>query len=233
MIEFHTDDLSKSAGWKTDLAEFSNFLSLVDDPAAARSMLLSLGVEANRADDLVGRYARDARRVLLDSRHQRDRYVLDIQQRLEAELTEEGLDVPAGELEVLVRRLVPTASLAAALSASIPDQRLQTPPSSATIVINQQFIEHAAGVVAQTISGGVNLGTPLDEILRLVRQVGGDGSDGLETAARELADVGAPSANRVTARQKLRAFLIRNGQRIESAAFATAWKWLESQMGGN
>ena len=116
MIEFYSDDLSKSGGWKSDLAEFSNFLSLVDDPAAARSMLLTLGVEANRADDLVGRYARDARRVLLDSRHQRDKYVLDIQQRLEAELTEEGLDVPAAELEVLVRRLVPTTSLAAALS---------------------------------------------------------------------------------------------------------------------
>lgn len=233
VIEFYSDDPSRSTEWKTDLAEFSNFLSLVDDPAAARSMLLTLGVEVNRADDLVGRYARDARRVLLDSRHQRDRYVLDIQQRLEAELTEEGLEVPAGELEALVRRLVPTTSLAVALSTTLPVQRLQASPSSPLIVINQQFIEHAAGVVAQTISGGVSLGTPLDEILKLIRQVGGDGSDGLEIAARELADVGAPAANRITARQKLRAFLIRNGQRVETAAFATAWKWLESQMGGN
>jgi hypothetical protein len=77
----------------------------------------------------------------------------------------------------------------------------------------------------------VHFGTPVADILALIREVGATDSDDLEVAALELADASAPPAIRITARQKLKSFLIRNGSRLEASTFASVWKWAESQIG--
>lgn len=231
VIEFFSDGASDAEGWKADLVEFSNFLNIVDNPQAAKSMLLSLGVENERADDLVTRYSRDARRVLLDSRHERDRITLGIQQRLEAELSDDESGVSAAALEQLVKQLVPTTPLSTmrAIAGATPMEGVVTAPP--TVIINQQYFEHVEGIVAQNISGTVTLGTPAEDLIALVREFGGERPDHMENAVREVADPGAPVETRIKARQALKAFLIRNGERIEAAAFQIAWKWLEAQIG--
>jgi hypothetical protein len=187
-------------------------------------MLVGLGVEPSQADGLVHRYARDARRVLLDARHERDRKLLAIQQRLESELSDADLVVSARDLSILVQSLVPTQPLS--LTTGSESSR---PP---TVVVNHQVIEHVEGVVAQTLHGDVRYGTPADDLLRLISELGGLESFALEDATRQLADPGAPTSTRVTARHRVKSFLVRNANRIESSIYQVVWNWAEGQFGG-
>lgn len=232
VIEFHGNGPSAADGWKSDFEEFSRFISLVDDPSAAKHMLAALGIEESKADEIVTRYARDTRRVMLDTKQQRERAILAVQQQLESELSEEAPRVPAVDIDALIQKLVPQGPFKTAppFSAAATGQIL---PPQPTVIVNQQFIHRVEGIVAQSISGAVNVGTPLHEIAELIQQHGGELAAALETDARELADTGAPTATRIGARQRIKTFLIRNGARIEAAAFQAAWKWAESQIGGD
>jgi hypothetical protein len=233
VIEFHSESSKQSGSWQADLAEFSNFLGLVDDPAAATAILLGLGVQQRRAEELVSRYGRDARRVLLDSKHQKERLILAVQQQLEAELTDEGLLISATELEVVVRSLIPNSPFAASPTFEAITAGSRNDQSTPSVVINQQFINRVEGVVAQNVSGGMTVGTPMTDLIRLIQELGADHSEELEVAVHELEDPEAPVSLRRGALQKLQAFLIRNGERLESAAFATAWKLLEQKWLGH
>jgi hypothetical protein len=161
VIEFFRErDTSASSGIGADLAEFNEFLGLIDDAAAAAAMLVGLGVEPSRADELVARYSRDARRVLLDARHERDRKVLAIQQQLEAELTDEELSISGVELTRLVQSLVPVAPLTFPVAGN---RHAQLGTGQPSIVVNQQIIQRVEGIVAQQVSGDIHYGTPLDQ----------------------------------------------------------------------
>lgn len=230
VIEFFSDRSPAETTWNEDLSEFSAFFDLVDTPDVATKMLLALGVEPERAGHLVFRYSREVRRVRLDTKQERERRMLQIQQQLEAELLDDPMLVSTDVLDEMVKRLVPVSPLGSSSSSplSIQSQGNQTP----TVLIQQQIFQRVEGVVAQNIQGTVNVGTPLGDVIGLIREYGGAHLEDLENAARELADQGAPPAARLGARQKIKAFLQRNAVRIEGAAFNTAWKWVESQIGG-
>ena len=233
VIEFHSDSAAQSDSWQADLAEFSSFLGLVDEPGAATEVLLGLGLTRARAEELVARYGRDTRRVMLDTRHQKDRLVLAVQQQLEAELTDEGLEIPAAELETLLRSLIPNSPFNASPAFAAITSGLARIAPTPTVVINQQFIDRVEGVVAQNVTCGVHVGTPMTDLLRPIQEVGQERSEELQVAVRELEDAEAPVSLRHGALQMLQSFLIRNGERLEAAAFATAWKLLEAKWLGH
>lgn len=225
VIEFFGEGLSAGPGMSTELAEFNEFLGLLDDPAAASAMLVALGVDPLRVDDLVARYVRDARRVLMDARHERDHKMLQIHQQLESELAEEDLPVSAHELTKLVQRLVPAPSLALGAAALSGDR-------GPSVVINTQVFERVEGVVAQNLNGPVNFGTPVDDLIKLIRTSEDHNRLALEDAVKQLADPGTPSSTRISARQKVRGFLIRNAGRIEGSMYNAIWEWVTGQIGG-
>jgi hypothetical protein len=205
-----------------ELQEFAQFLNIVDDPEAAKQMLISLGVTPDRANGLVAHYARNARRVLVDTKHTRERLILDIQQQLESELVDEVPDVSSEELGALVRQLVPESPFAA----SATTRSLAAGHGGTRPVINVQIFERVEGIVSQHINGRVAVGTPAAELIELVRQLGDDAAEDLEAKARELADPGAPQPARIRARQALKNFLLRNSARIEQSAYTGAWNWV-------
>lgn len=228
VIEFYGEPGMTAESVGTELEEFTQFLGLLDEPLAAEQMLQGLGINRSIAVELTARYAKEARRVLLDTKHERDRRMLNIQQQLESELVDQLDSVPASEIEGLVRALVPASPFTAS-----PVTRQLAPGAapSSQITINQQVFQHVEGVVAQNVNGTVSLGTPADQLIALVREAGGDARSTLEADARELADTGAPSSAKIGARQRLKEFVARNGQRVEAAAFQMIWKWLEAQTG--
>ncbi|MDH6180160.1 hypothetical protein M2152_000342 [Microbacteriaceae bacterium SG_E_30_P1] len=228
VIEFYGEPGTTAAEMSTELQEFTAFLSVIDEPEAAERMLNEMGLEPRRARELVAKYSKEARRVLLDTKHERDRRTLAIQQQLESELVDELQAVPPAEIERWVQELVPHSPFA-----SSPYTQ-KTLPGSAfpQLVVQQQFFHHVEGVVAQNVNGSITFGTPADDLIKLIREFGGDSMNALESDTRELSDPGAPAPARIGARQRLKDFLVRNGNRIEGAAFATVWKWLEGQLGG-
>lgn len=222
VVEFFGEPGMNPGTVSDELREFAEFLNIVDDPEAAKQMLISLGVTPDRANGLVAHYARNARRVLVDTKHTRERLILDIQQQLESELVDEVPDVSSEELGALVRQLVPESPFAAsAATRSLAAGHGGTPP-----VINVQIFERVEGIVSQHINGQVAVGTPAAELIELVRQLGDDAAEDLEAKARELADPGAPQPARIRARQALKNFLLRNSARIEQSAYTGAWNWV-------
>lgn len=228
VIEFFGEEVGSQDAVRQDFAEFEMFLRLIDDPNAASAMLVGLGVQPREADKLATRYARDARRVLLDARHERDRRMLAVQQQLESELSDENLPVTPNELSRLVESLVPLSPLSLPLGAgSARPSATQT----SNITINSQVVHRAEGIVAQHIEGDIAYGTPLDDLLTLIRGSVEQEDLAMEAAAKQVADPGAPTATRLKARQQLKTFLLRNAARLEEETFRTIWGWLESQIG--
>lgn len=229
VIEFYAEPGMTPESVGTELEEFAQFLGLLEEPFAAEQMLQELGLDRSIATELTARYAKEARRVLLDTKHERDRRMLSIQQELESELTDQLGSISASDIEGLVRALVPASPFTASL---MTKQLAPADAPASQITINQQIFQHVEGVVAQNINGAVSLGTPADQLIELVREAGGDARCALEADARELADRGAPTPARIGARQRLKEFIARNGQRLEAATFQMIWKWLEAQIGG-
>lgn len=228
VIEFYGEG-DHGRDLQSELEEFTEFLNLLGDTDAATTMLVKLGLPPSRARELVGRYAREARRVQLDVKHQRSQRVLSIQQQLESELVDEIPHLGIEQIGDLVEQLVPTSPFSgnmALTQASGP-----SPGPSTSYVFAEQYIVHAEGVVANKIDGPVSIGTSTAELIALVREFQGGDSEVLEIAAREATDEGAPAGARLRARQLLVAFLRRNAGRIEEAAFKSAWAILEQRTG--
>lgn len=160
VVEFFGEPGMTADTVSDELQEFARFLNLVEDAASAEEMLQGMGVAPARASELVQKYARAARRVLVDTKHTRERLILGIQQQLESELVDELPEVATSELGDLVGRLVPTSPFEASpatrgLSGSANQLGAQTGSSS---LINVQIIQRVEGIVAQNLNGPVTLG---------------------------------------------------------------------------
>lgn len=222
VIEFFGEPGMNADVVSDELQEFAQFLNIVEDSATAEQMLLRLGVTPDRAGGLVAKYAKAARRVLVDTKHTRERMILEIQQQLESELIDELPALSTAELGDLVSHLVPSSPFAASPETRSLAAGQDGPPHT----VNVQIFQRVEGLVAQNVNGPVTVGTPAAELIQLVRQFGDDSAEALETSARELADPGAPQPARLRARQVLKNFLLRNATRIEKSVYDSALKWV-------
>jgi hypothetical protein len=228
VYEFFADPSTTGVELKRNIEEFSQFLDLVENAPAAEAMLKQLGVDSGKASEIVTRYSKEIRRVRLDLKHERERVLLQVRQRLEAELSDEARSVAASVLDRLVNALVPTQPFS-------PFPRLldegQRPAVAPQVSISQQFIGRVEGIVAQTINGSTSMGVDAAELFELITRYGPHRAVELTTAVHQLEDVGAPTPVRLRARQRLLSFLARASERVEDAAVAIAIKYVESKVG--
>ncbi|WP_405780875.1 hypothetical protein OG512_13755 [Streptomyces sp. NBC_01378] len=214
-------------------SEFSNFLDLcTSDPDAAEIELSSRGLARGSASDIVTRYGRSVRRINTDLRHERETRMLSIRHRLESELLEmnEGGAISSGDLATLVNSLTPNPSalntIGAIATSSIPHVQ-----ANATITVNQQIFQNLQGTVIQSVQGTVHLGTEAKQLLELVATHGGDDAASLESAVHELEDPDARQAERLGAKAKLSAFMLKLRGTVEAAGLAALQKYIESKLG--
>jgi len=228
VVEFFGDARISVGGLRDEMERFAHFLSLIDDHGDAVAMIVGLGLDHARASELVGRYSRDARRVLLDTKHEREKRLLSVQQQLETELSDEASEVSSDVIATLVQQLIPSSPFSASeLTGGLAGPGTAQPQ----VVVNQQFFNHVEGLVAQNLSGPVAVGTTPEALLDAIRAFGGAEAFDLQAALAELNDEQAPTPARIGARQRLKDFLSRNGERVEAAAFRMIWSWLEMRIG--
>ena len=234
VIEFFGEAGATNISFSDKLSEFNAFLGVLDDSAAASAMLIGIGVETSRAEELVTRYSKEARRVLVDARHERDRRILAIQHQIESELIDEQLPMSVDALASVVQALVPmpSRSLGIAGPTSPSAAELAGPAVAISNTTNIQYVARVEGIVAQNLEGGVHLGPPVDALLALIRSSDDMQKLALEDAAKQLADPQAPTATRISARQRLKDFLLRNAARVEAKGFNEIWDWLSEQISG-
>lgn len=236
IYEFFGDIPKGETGLATEFADFTKLLDLcASNQAAAEAILLAKNVSPREVIDILSRYGKEAKRLQVDLKHDRERKILGIRQRLESELVDV---LPAGlnwlSVDALVESVVP--SIRGTSSALLIDQsplRLAAHhnASQVTINLNYQAIEAVNGIVAQEIRGDQHLTTNDLELLKLVQEHGGSNKSELASAVHELADKSAPSTGRLVARQKLKKFVAGLGSKAGDIATGLLQKYIETQLG--
>jgi hypothetical protein len=231
IFEFHGDEENQSLSISEEFSEFSTFLDLcISNPSDAESLLkTSKELDTKVVYEIVERYAREAKRLVIDLKHERERKMLGVRHRLEAELAEV---IPAnfdwGIINNLVDAAIPKINgVGSALG--VPFQ-LST-ASAMTVNIQPQIINSVNGIVAQEIIGDQYIDKDAKSLLDLIQKYGGEKSSDLVSAVHELTDESAPQSGRLTARQKLKKFILGLGSRIGDVAVGVLQAYIESQLG--
>ncbi|WP_225810412.1 hypothetical protein [Streptomyces spinosus] len=233
VYEFFGDSDLLPQEMSQQFSEFSDFLDLcASDPDSAEAELAARGVGRASATDIVTRYGRSVRRINTDLRHEREARMLSIRHRLESELLDisEGGEIDSTVLDSFVSSLTPSPTASNSIGAISATSVSHFPPG-ATINVNQQIFQNLQGTVVQSVQGTVHLGAEAKELLQLIASHGGAEAGALESAVHELEDPDARQAERLGAKARLSAFLLRMRDTVEAAGLAALQKYLESKLG--
>jgi hypothetical protein len=204
----------------------------LSNPAAAEGLLLSRNVDAKQVEAIVTRYAKEAYRLQVDIKHDRERKLLAIRQRLESELSEVLPPAAWTSIQALVERRIPSASGILA-SFAIDSAPLPNPAQyrSLTVNLNPQIIQEVNGVVSHEIRGNANIGPRGEELLALIEAHASDQSMQLSSAVHQLSDPNLPQAERLTASSKLKAFLYKVAPEVSKAGLNVLQAYIEHKLG--
>ena len=191
-----------------EFKDFSEFMNLcTTDPSRAELILQHKDVSQANITQILTRYGKEARRLQVDMRQDREQKVLRIRHRLESELMDAmPTDVDLAAIGALVERTIPSVvGPHSLLQLSAPTNTFAA--NNLTLNVNPQYVQTVHGIVAQEIFGDVDLNQNDQELLRLFAKYGAQQQTDLDSALRELKDESAPKPGRLTAKQKIGKFL--------------------------
>lgn len=227
--EFFGDDEVSTSALSEKFAEFSGFMdACIQNPDSARTSLASSNLDNREVQELVLKYSREARRLHIDLKHDRERRFLNIKQELESQLAEYVVDENDWiALNQIVENSIPqVASLSNVLGGGFKQiQPIQN------LYVNSQVIETANGIISKEISGTVNLSHEAKELISLIEQYANNDKEELVSAVHELSDESVRESDRLSAKQKLKGFLLSCGSKVESVAMGVLQTFIESQLG--
>lgn len=212
--------------------EFSSFMDTCSrDPGNAAALLKSTSLNKAEVFQLVDRYGKEARRLHIDLRQEREMKLLTIRHQLESELSEHvRTDHDWQVIDRVVDSTLP--SLNSVSSAISVDQKSMVTTSQNFIVnVNPQIIDTVNGVIAQQIIGDQHLGPDAKQLLEIIDQYAGQRKTELTSALHELTDTGAKDEDRLVAKHKLKGFLLSVGGKIGDVATGVLQASIESQLG--
>jgi hypothetical protein len=236
LYEFHGDDAPHGSSLSDDFEDFSRFLDLcVSNPPEAEAMLRQKTVEPREISGILTRYSKEAKRLQVDLRHDRERKLLEIRQRLESELAD---IFPGGTdwnvIERFVATAIPEAYSIASLSSADRMYSRALPvldSSQLTVNINPQIIQTVHGIVAQEIRGDVNVSEESERLLQLIEQHAGQQTSDLTAAAQMLSDAGISKPDRLMSAHKLKAFVFNIAKKIGPVATSLLTTYIENKLG--
>ena len=191
-----------------EFKEFSDFVTLcTTDPAKAELILLNKEVSHANIAQILTRYSKEARRLQVDMRQDREQKVLRIRHRLESELMDEmPSEADLTLIGSLVEQTIPSiVGPHSPLQLSTSGRSISA--NNLTLNVNPQFVETVNGIVAQEVSGDIDLNENDQELLKLFAEYGAQQQGELVSALRELKDESAPKPGRLTAKQNIVKFL--------------------------
>ena len=154
MYEFFADTSIGQTDIRGEFDSFSTFLNLcAENPSAATDLLRSTEVGEVTTANLVARFSREARRLHVDLRFERERKVLELRHSLESELVDNGVDlrqIPSGQINSFIDRLVPGASAPESVALLAAPSSLH--PTHVTVNLNPQIVHAAESMIVQSVS---------------------------------------------------------------------------------
>jgi hypothetical protein len=232
MYEFFADTSIGQTDIRGEFDSFSRFLDLcARNPSAATDLFRSTELGEVATANLVARFGREARRLHVDLRYERNRKVLELCHSLESELVDHGVDlrqIPSGQINSFIDRLVPGASTPESVALLAAPSSLH--PTHVTVNLNPQIVHAAESMIVQSVQGTVNLGPRPKELLDLIERFGGAEATALQSAVHELEDQDAPTEKRSAAKRRLMKFLGQVAEGARDVGFDLLKKYLESKI---
>jgi hypothetical protein len=232
VYEFFGDSALASGQLTKEFDDFSGFLDLcMKDPAAAVDKLSRTGIGPQAAGGMVARFGKEARRLQLDVRHQRETLVLKIRHELESELVEANNEALMSQIDSLINSFIPNPGNSSPMKLLTLASSAEPVARPAQVTINQQFINKVQGTVISNVQGTVNLNPEAKDLMELVERFGDNDKITLRSAIYELEDESARKDDKLLARQKLKGFLIQLGGKVEDVTLAVLQKYIEQKFG--
>lgn len=228
---FGTDDIDSST-LPAKFDEFSEFMdSCVSNQNNAQALLESKNLSNREVITLIEKYSKEARRLHIDLKHERERKLLNIRHSLESELGEFARTTSDWEnINMIVDKSVPNAisvGSAITLNNTLPLSSY----NNVTININPQTIETVNGVVAQEITGNQHFGTDAKKLLEIIKEYGEENKIELSSAVHEISDKSIKETERIAAKSKLKGFVYKVADKIGDVSAGILQKYIESQLG--
>ena len=206
-------------------ARFDAFMKLCGDrPERGAELLRMAGVSDDQSTFLVEKYARDYRRLLLDTRHEFERKSLMLKQRLESESTDDPQGISVTWPKDGLSSLVGTLATSGNISISV---------GSLSVVTGQTV----SAVIDSVVNGSISYNDN-DRLLLSLFDRYTDGLEALQCRSDldQLKDETVSEPTRQNARQRLMGFLRKSakkaGEVAETVAVDALTKYLETLMKG-
>lgn len=214
------------------LDRFSTFLHVcMEDPAKAEQIVRQANLPAGKADELVTRYNREAKRIASDARQDLERKIMSLRHRLESEIIELDTAAPAGQIGSAEQTLAEpsAATIICGPESAKPVQMLREIPQ--IIMNNPQIVNSYKGIVAQEFFGQVEYSEEGQAIRDLIdRFESGYANLELKSCVDVLDDGDLPQNKREGAVQRLKAFLRRHATTIEDKVLNILFKYVDYKM---
>jgi hypothetical protein len=234
IYEFHGDAAPGETGLHSEFEEFSKFMDLcASNSNAAEALLTTKNINHKEIIDIVSRYSKEAKRLQVDLKHEKERKYLSIRQRLESELVDSVLTTTDWRsIESFINAAIPySGEMGSLLSLTHSPSNYIATDGNLTVNVRPQIFQTVNGIVAQEIYGNQHLSQSDQQILSLIKAHGGTKTKELESAVHELADDSAPKTDRLSAKQKLKTFLIAAGKRTADVAVGVLQTYIENKLG--
>lgn len=211
-------------------AEFTSFLDASSqDVQRATQMLVDQSISQSDAEDIVRRYAKEARRLHIDFRQERERKLLDVRHRMESELTDVvQTESEWDQINRFVEQSMPSVYSISGAIGLLPSPQSFSQP---TILVNPQIIGTVNGIVAQAVNGNQSFGPTAEQMVALINEYGGREALALTSDLQELEDEAAKVERRLAAKGRLLSFLGKVGSKAGELAIGVMQSYIETKLG--
>lgn len=205
--------------------EFTSFMDLCSsNPIEAENLLKQVDIPEVKRQSILKKYIKEAQRLALDIKQERELKILTIKHRLQNELQEMEL---SKDIENYVDNAVPSSETTKHLI--FGNQKVQ----NQTILINPQIIGKVDGIVVSELNGHINFSPEEVQLNKLIEKFSKSVSEAseLQTSLYELKDGGSSKEKKRGAWQKLYGFLTKVGDKVGDVGVAILTKYLEQKLG--
>jgi len=194
----------------------------VSAPDTAKNIIDNLDLAPEHKIKILKKYLKEAQRLSLDLKQERESKILSIKHRLEIDLQEHEL---SKDMQEYIDNSVPRPNISNFLAL----QSKQAP----VININPIFVDKVDGIVCSEINGTVNQTTEDKMLIDFFKQLSENIAESitLQTALYELNDKSSSKESKRSSWQKISTFLVKAGDKIGDVGVVLLTKYLEQKMG--
>lgn len=206
-------------------SEFTNFMNICSlNPEEAKEIISNSKIPKENQDRIFQKYCKEAQRLQIDIKHERESRLLQIKQQLEVELYETSL---IHELPNYINSLIPKSLYLGS------DIYTTSKINNQTININPQIIGKVEGIVSRVIEGNINFSIEERELNKVIELYSDKTSEKetLKAAVYELKDNAISKEEKRIAWQKLYGFICKVADKIGDVGVNLLTKYLEQKMG--